>query len=391
MTTKIESVPVSPHLLVWARESLGLSIEAAATRLDVKPENLRGWESGNEPVAFSTVQEFAHVYHRPLAVFLLERPPLLDPLPKDFRSLGQGTRRDSFSPQTLLAIRRAKRSRRAAIDAAKALGTETHPSLPSHPHIESPESTAQEFATSIRAYGEGEPPHFPDEYSALRGWRELIEGTNTLVFQQPMPADDVRGFSLPEEAFPAIVLNQKDSPRARIFTLFHEVCHLILRNGGICDLGEPRGANSGSIESVCNRFSGAFLVPKKSFELSVAKWGVDEEGIRKLTHRYQVSEEVILRRLLTFDLIDRAAYADQVSLVRARIHAFLKRGPKEAGFADPARVKLNELGVRTTSLLVEAHRAGHLSLSELATNLGVRLKQIPRIDSFLGSGSSSRR
>jgi hypothetical protein len=45
------------------------------------------------------------------------------------------------------------------------------------------------------------------------------------------------GFSISEMPLPAVVLNGKDWIGARVFTILHEFSHIIIRNGGVCDLG----------------------------------------------------------------------------------------------------------------------------------------------------------
>jgi len=69
-----------------------------------------------------------------------------------------------------------------------------------------------------------------DPYAPLRGWRDAVEALGVLVMQQgPVAVDEMRGFaSIEPESLPAILLNSKDDPRARAFTLLHELGHLAL-------------------------------------------------------------------------------------------------------------------------------------------------------------------
>ena len=39
---------INPDLLVWARESIGLNLETAARKIQVNPDRLGNWESGDE-------------------------------------------------------------------------------------------------------------------------------------------------------------------------------------------------------------------------------------------------------------------------------------------------------------------------------------------------------
>ncbi len=80
-----------------------------------------------------------------------------------------------------------------------------------------------------------------DEYEALNGWRQAVQDKGVLVFQaRGVEVSEMRGFSVADEPMPLIVLNTKDAPNGRVFTLLHEFCHLLLRYGGICDLRDRR-------------------------------------------------------------------------------------------------------------------------------------------------------
>ena len=64
----------------------------------------------------------------------------------------------------------------------------------------------------------------------------------------------MRGFSIAARLLPAIVLNIKDSPYARVFTLIHELAHVILQEEGVCELYEDLGC----VEVFCNAVAASF-------------------------------------------------------------------------------------------------------------------------------------
>ena len=49
------------------------------------------------------------------------------------------------------------------------------------------------------------------------------------------------------DEYPIIVLNSADSPNARIFSLFHELTHLILGQCAICEWIRPILKNGGNV------------------------------------------------------------------------------------------------------------------------------------------------
>ena len=78
---------VKPTLLVWARESAGLEIDEAARKLQVKPERLASWETGERRPTINQLRHLARVYRRPIAVFFLSKPPKKFKAMHDFRRL----------------------------------------------------------------------------------------------------------------------------------------------------------------------------------------------------------------------------------------------------------------------------------------------------------------
>lgn len=62
-------VDVSPDVLVWARESMGLPVDSAAKKLGVKPATLIRMERGEASVGIPKLRAMAKVYDRPLIVF----------------------------------------------------------------------------------------------------------------------------------------------------------------------------------------------------------------------------------------------------------------------------------------------------------------------------------
>lgn len=102
-------------------------------------------------------------------------------------------------------------------------------------------------------------------YDALNGWRGAIEGAGALVMQMiDVPSTEARGFSLAEEPLPVACLNIKDAPNGRTFTLLHEFAHIVLRQGGLCDLDDTlsRPPELLAIERFANRVAAATLLPE---------------------------------------------------------------------------------------------------------------------------------
>ena len=137
-----------------------------------------------------------------------------------------------------------------------------------------------------------------------------------MVFQvSRIDIEEMRGFSFSEVPYPTVALNRSDSPLGRIFTLVHELCHLMLNKGGLCTL-KSEDENHYEIEKFCNTVAGAVLVPQNYLlnhdivknHTNNKNWEIEE--LEKLKRIFWSSTEVILRRLLIFEKTSSEFYQE---------------------------------------------------------------------------------
>jgi Zn-dependent peptidase ImmA (M78 family) len=216
----------------------------------------------------------------------------------------------------------------------------------------------------------------------LREWTAAAERAGVLVFQfSGVEVEEARGFSLSERPLPVIALNGKDSPRGRIFTLFHELAHITLDLSGLCDLHES--AAEGWVEPFCNAVAGEALVPVPAIrsqpEVAGHATGPEwsDEDLRVLANRFMVSRETLLRRLLTLNLTTEAFYARK----RAEFVEDYRRLRQESGgFLRYFIRVLRDNGQAYTSLLFDAYDQQAITARDLSHYLGdVKLKHVDTI------------
>ena len=78
---------IAPEVLIWARETAGLSLEAAAKGLGVSARRLTEFESGEREPTRNQIIAMSKRYYRPLVAFYLSKKPQDAERPQDFRSL----------------------------------------------------------------------------------------------------------------------------------------------------------------------------------------------------------------------------------------------------------------------------------------------------------------
>jgi Zn-dependent peptidase ImmA (M78 family)/DNA-binding XRE family transcriptional regulator len=387
MAKTIQSI-VDPLVLRWARETSGVTPEDAAKRVGVSASTFSEWESVESSLRLSQLRALANYFKRPLAALLLPEPPPEPALPSDFRSLpGHQSR---FDRATRLAIRKATRLRSVATDLMHALHRETVPLLEGIKLSEDPERVAERERHKLGVTIE-EQLQWKSPYQALRRWRGAVESRNVLVLQLSIPVDDARGFSLSDEEPFVIVVSSSDAVHARIFTVFHEYAHLLLRNPGIC-LPKPDLHAAGpyaAIEQWCNRFAAAFLVPAKAMRSLLETDGrIDSDTglvdlMRKGETRFRVSQQVVLRRIFDAGLVSRSAFQRQMKRLLAHQPARKAKG----GRVEPARKCLAEHGHLFTSLVLEGKAAGMVNYADVADYLDLRLKYLNKVESDLSAAA----
>lgn len=255
MATSSTAAYCEPAVLRWARESAGFSPRQAATEIGVDRWYLELVEQGNEYFTLPEAEKAADVYQRPLAALFLPSPPTEEPQEVQFRRL-PGTPEPPWGPEVQLAARKVMERQQVALEIYEALD-EDPPWLEfSKQFLNVPADTLTAVAREALGISRGEQREWNhDIYAPLRGWREALEGLGLLVMQDgPVPIDDMRGFaSIEPAAVPAILVNNKDDPRARAFTAIHELGHIILALRG--EITSPES------ERWCDEFAGEVVMP----------------------------------------------------------------------------------------------------------------------------------
>jgi Zn-dependent peptidase ImmA (M78 family) len=388
--TRSISIPVKPAVLIWARESMGRTVKEAAAILGESEELVLQWEAGQKQPALHQIKVLARFYKRPLAAFFLPSPPQELSLPHDFRTIPDGNV-IPLSSKTRLAMRQARRLQSIASELKEDDESNFHAFIGRASLSDDPEALAGKVRESLGVTLEEQLSWEKDPF-AMDRWKKSVESLGILVFQMPMPLEEARAFSFTDGGLPVIVINTKDALKARIFSLFHELGHILLNESGICDpskLGSEQSTEKDrSIEAFCNFFAGCVLIPKNgllshrlvSGRTSSYKW--PERTLGTISNDFKVSKEVILRRLLIAGLTSREYYS-------LKLNEWMKKEKKQEPSKgkgikrDIPRECLQRNGTPLTSLVLDSYRNERITTSDVADYLGIRVKHIPRIEKLL--------
>ena len=363
------SAHINPYMLVWARETSGLSVADVSKKVGVKPEKLAQWESGETTPTMNQLREIGRVYRRPSALFYSSAPPRAIPPVADYRLLPDHVTRES--PRIFFEIRRAHERREIALDLSALSTTPVADFDVDGTLSEDPSALANRIRDSLGVSIDVQASWGGNEYLALRTWVSAVERLGVLVFQASgIDVEVMRGFSFAKRPLPVIVLNGSDSVRGRIFTLMHELTHVVLGDGGLCNLREGYGINS--IEVLCNRVAGSILVPADALlhhpvvkqHNDVPEW--QDADIKYLSNRFVVSREVVLRRLLILGRTSQEFY----SAMREEYSKYTVTRKEADGGPKRHILILRDNGMAYTDMVIGAYRSDHITESLLSRYLG---------------------
>ncbi|MBL0128422.1 MAG: ImmA/IrrE family metallo-endopeptidase [Flavobacteriales bacterium] len=368
MAKKDYQISVAAHVLRYARTSLGLTVEEAMTQLDIAQHELEDLETGTQQPKISQLRSMAKVYKRSLTFLLLADVPQEKPVPRDLRTV-DSKKLGHFKPKTILAVRKARALAESQIDLLRAMDM----AVPKFNMRGSLNEDAAERGKAIREVLELH--HLRAEgitaKQALEHTIEAVTGLGVLVFQLTLTQDGLRGFSILDEEIPVIVMKRgSETVTARLFTLFHELGHVMLGDGGMCDLHET---NSQTVEKWCNTFAAEALLPssevrqhevvrKHLADALGMEWSKQELAL--IAKDYHVSLEVVLRRLLTERLTSKKFYEENHEKWKDKAFGRAKKGQTR----DTVASKIQERGrpfVRLIFSAIDRERIGPLQASQL--------------------------
>lgn len=378
---------IQPVVLKWARETAGMSVTDVAERLRRKPSDISDWEAGTSAPSYPQLERLAYkIYRRPLAIFFFPEPPDEDNPKAEFRSL-PSSELEELSPDTLHHVRHAK----AYQVALGELHDGKNPVLkPIFKELRisrnSPTSRAAQSIRTFLGVTLEDQWQSSDDDEALKAWRAAFENAGVHVFKSSIKQKRVSGFSLHHSEFPLVYLNNSTSKTRQIFTLLHELAHLLLGHNGMTTLSQVAFGGyteaQRRIEVFCNSVAAEVLVPDAELTTDISRAGsLDDEWIARIAQKYRVSREVILRRLLDRDLITRDEYQGKAAIWNEA---------REKKTSNSGGTYYNNIGTYLSEQYMQAvfanHYRGRLDIDQVADYLGVKTRAVAELESRVQSG-----
>ena len=363
-------VPITPSVLQWAMAEAGYDARALAAELGTTPGTVGAWLSGTAP-SLGEFRSLAHLLRRPTATFLLPAPPK-DKRPQVAFRRAAGEPDRALEPRERLRIREVTRLQRIVGWLLDQLGDAPTP-LPKLKTAEAAEVAGGRLRELLGVRVQTQLEEWKGEGEAARAWRGALENASILVFFLPMGGEAARGFSLFDERAPAIAVNTHFSQTARIYTMIHEVVHLLTRTNSIC--WEPSGpvASSEEVERWCEAVAAACLMPRSAVSDFLSLLGgrpITLSTASRMARRFKVSLRAAALRLVSL------GHANWGLFLRLPASSDLKKGGGGGGGRKRARIRLDEYGKKTTSVVLRGLQGDIISRSDAMSVLDVSYQNI---------------
>lgn len=272
--------------------------------------NFDDWAAGVKLPTVNQLSKLAKAMHIPFGYFFLQALPEREfPIPH-YRTKAEGT----FKPSAGLkaSIELVKQRQTWAADLLMELGheklwfansiTTTRPIMKAVETLHAVLKLSPDWAKKL--------PNWSAALNLLLNKSEEagvfvvmngVVGNNT---HSPLDVEEFRGFVLYHDLAPFVFINGKDAISGKIFTLVHELVHVLLGQSASFDLGQLLPADS-KVEKFCDAVTAEFLVPEIALKALTASGTTDYQ---ELARYFKVSQIVIARRMLDIKLMDKPSF-----------------------------------------------------------------------------------
>lgn len=367
---------VEPEILRWARKSVGLTVTDVADMLKRHPEEIEAWEDGRGAPTYPQLEKLAYqIYKRPLAIFFLPSPPEETLPQREFRTLPDADMR-TLARDTYLHIRRAHAYQIGLQELFDGHNPAERQIWKAITLSQSQDVASQ--ATVIRDYlgiSLDQQTAWKSDDHALKAWRKTIEGCGVFIFKAAFKQKDISGFCLMDAHLPIIYLNNSATKTRQIFSLLHELAHLLLSMNGLSKFDasyiDQLPKREREIERFCNAIAAEVLIPGMDFAAQVSKFPTDVERANEahfsdLADRYGVSREAVLRRFLDMGRVSKAFYENKAKFWAAQ--------KKPGGGGNWYLNQGAYISDRFAREVVSRHYRHQISLEHAADLLGIKPK-----------------
>ncbi len=363
--TEQPTYKIQPEILVFMRQSSGMSVEEVAKKLKFSKSEYLNIEEGDNPISQNDLVHLADIYKRPLIAFYSVDKTKAPEMPHDYR-----LNRDKKIPSEVFLAKR--KALYLAEELREITGRKT-----TLPNINTNVSAAA-LADKVRTLLEIDFEILKEiveskQETVLAYYKSLIEEKFFIpVLEHPLKkVSGVRAFSVFGDVS-VVVLNESDSNEVRLFSLFHEFCHLLKKQDGICTVDIEKDQHNQPEEKYCDEFAAFLLIPEQQLK-SVIK-GLQITTLKELgeiSKLFGVSKLVTIIRMKELNIINPNQYRQlKLKLESVQSTGFGRRNWEQTYIKRTSRIVLNHL--------IDSFRRGDLTYTSLSNITGIKDKYLQK-------------
>lgn len=379
---------INNEMLIWARNETPFSTPAdvAIHAKGITSEQLIAWENGADLPSITEAKKLATLYRVPFACFYLSSPPEKRVKKYTDRRTMNNTVYCETSYELWSEINRIIANRDKLLEYANGDYSEML-SIPLIDHSASVVDTATVLREFLGLYS---PFTYKSEYNnnAFNYFRSIFEHHGIIVAQiSGVSLSEMKGLSIYYEPCSIVAVNNRDFERAKVFSLFHELAHLIRRSSSLCliDFDERNDDE----EKICDRIAAETLMPEDSFCIVTDEiYSLYNEWssvcLQKIGDKFGVSAVSVLLRLYDLKIIPKRQYQNIYKTLSdefEEIREALEKSRKGKNIPMKYYVKyLNQQGYLFPRVIVNAHARGEITFGEMCKTLNVSSQHIANIE-----------
>ncbi|WP_154990927.1 ImmA/IrrE family metallo-endopeptidase [Priestia megaterium] len=362
-------VQVKREILEWAYNR-----SMKKEKLHHKFKKLDDWLKGNIQPTLKQLEDFAKSTSTPLGYFFLQQPPVEElPIPH-YRKIDDEFKSNA-SPdliETLHMMQRRQDFMKEYYDEyigepLEYVGSYTGSSFEElASNIRSLLNLDFEWASKINQFDKALNYLISRcEKNRIVVMINGIVGNNT---HRKLDVGEFRGFVLVDNTAPLIFLNGADAKSAQIFTLIHEVAHILIGSSAVVEASPLNEVEEG-VEQLCNSAAAEFLCPKDIF---IEKWNTHyaDPGVYKTIGKiFKVSPIVIARRALDLKRITKTEFYSFYTDYKRELENIVSSPASSGHFHNTLRVRLGNL---FSSALIYQTKSGNIPYTDAYRLTGLK-------------------
>lgn len=358
-------VEIQRDVLLWAIERTQRSVEQLATVPDFA--RIQEWVSGESQPTFTQAKKLAARARIPFGYLLLDEPVDNSPKLVDFRTVNS-EERITFSPDLEGVIKICQSRLSWYAEMAGELDEEPSGLVGSFRKSDDSKTAARKILENLdwrpgrEVKGRERVLDLADAIQAagILVMRSSVVGSSTA---RKLRKEEFRGFSLIQAGFALIFVNGDDFKVGQLFSLAHELGHILLGSPGVS--GERN--NHREIERWCNSFASELIFPSESAVQILEQAMSLEDASQSAYKEFGVSSEVFAWTLVDCGRLSRGT-AEEFLRNRDKYDHSAKSSGRGNYFNNLA----SQYGYRFADAVTGALAEGIISTSEGSRQLGIK-------------------